>query len=97
MNLSLYCKESANLFKNLISFLESNEDNIDDFDSDDEIIQFEVQEKKFIINKRFTLKEVWLSSPVSGPYHFKYVNGRWLDYKNNELFLILKNDLKALA
>lgn len=28
--------------------------------------------KTFIINKQESLNEIWLSSPISGPQHFKF-------------------------
>ena len=41
--------------------------------------------------------QIWLSSPVSGPTHFSYVNGNWVSRKNNKnLYSILEGELKLL-
>ncbi|GIL52553.1 hypothetical protein Vafri_8379 [Volvox africanus] len=32
----------------------------------------------FVINKQTPNRQIWLSSPVSGPFRFDYVDGRWV-------------------
>jgi frataxin len=31
----------------------------------------------YVINKQAPNRQIWLSSPVSGPFRYDYVNGRW--------------------
>lgn len=47
----------------------------------------------YIINTQRVSEEIWLSSPVSGPYHFAYKNGEWISKSNDKLFAILEQEL----
>lgn len=41
--------------------------------------------------------QLWLSSPISGPAHFSYLNEAWVSKKNNQqLYSILEKELKTL-
>ncbi|GMH42015.1 hypothetical protein BSKO_09934 [Bryopsis sp. KO-2023] len=31
----------------------------------------------FVINKQSPNKQIWLSSPISGPFRYDYLNGNW--------------------
>jgi frataxin len=33
--------------------------------------------KQYVINQHVPMRQIWLSSPVSGAFHFDYTNGRW--------------------
>lgn len=48
----------------------------------------------YVLNKQTSKKEIWLSSPVSGPYHFGQTNGIWQDGKKNQLLEVLTKELK---
>ena len=48
----------------------------------------------FVINKQSAAKEIWLSSPISGPYHFAFKDGQWLSRNGAELFDVLTKELK---
>lgn len=48
----------------------------------------------FVINKQSPAKEIWLSSPISGPYHFAFREEMWLSRTGVELFEILTRELK---
>lgn len=60
-----------------------------------DILAIENDAGTYVINKQTPLKEIWLSSPVSGPYHFKLEEGKWLTSKNDDLFAILNSELKT--
>lgn len=47
----------------------------------------------YIINTQRASEEIWLSSPVSGPYHFAYKNDEWVSKTNDKLFDILEQEL----
>uniref|UniRef100_T1FXN1 ferroxidase n=1 Tax=Helobdella robusta TaxID=6412 RepID=T1FXN1_HELRO len=40
----------------------------------------------YVINKQTPNKQIWLSSPVSGPKRYDYMNGTWL-YKYDRMSL----------
>jgi CyaY protein len=46
----------------------------------------------YVINKQSALKEIWLSSPVSGPYHFAWRDDKWQNQSNIELFSLLTKE-----
>lgn len=63
-----------------------------DFQSD--ILTLTTNEGIFVINKHSAAKEIWLSSPISGPHHFCYTHSRWQSKANKDLLLILEEELK---
>lgn len=36
----------------------------------------------FVINKQTPNRQIWLSSPVSGPFRYDYLNGRWTYHRD---------------
>lgn len=48
----------------------------------------------FVINKQGVSKEIWLSSPISGPYHFALQGGNWRSRTGVELFEVLTKELQ---
>ena len=55
----------------------------------------------YVINKQSPNKQIWLSSPVSGPFRYDFQNGSWkyghdghdmLDRLTNELRELLQDD-----
>ncbi|XP_045483207.1 frataxin, mitochondrial [Harmonia axyridis] len=51
----------------------------------------------YVINRQLPNKQIWLSSPVSGPKRYDYENGGWIYKHNNEtLHTLLKEELSKL-
>ena len=48
-----------------------------DLDLNDGILTFTNENGTYVINKQSVAKEIWLSSPVSGPYHFALQGKQW--------------------
>ncbi len=65
-----------------------------DIDFNDDILSLITSEGTFVINKQGVAQEIWLSSPISGPYHFAKKGDRWLSRNNIDLFLLLTEELK---
>ncbi len=63
-----------------------------DFQGD--ILTLTTNQGIFVINKHSAAKEIWLSSPISGPHHFYYNIGKWQSKANNDLIFILEQELK---
>ncbi|EFJ48187.1 mitochondrial matrix protein frataxin [Volvox carteri f. nagariensis] len=52
----------------------------------------------FVINKQTPNRQIWLSSPVSGPFRFDYVNGRWnYNRDGRDLVRQLEQEIGALV
>jgi len=51
--------------------------------------------REYVINKHSIALELWLSSPISGAFHFAYDHsqGRWIDSKQNEIRALLSKEL----
>ena len=72
---------------------------IDDIDNDSDVIKLTVDNKTIVINSHMASKQVWYSSPVSGPKKFDVDNVEsniWKDRNNDELFDTLEKDLMKL-
>ncbi len=67
-----------------------------DIDYSNEVLKLEIEDKIFIINKQTPVKEIWLASPLSGPYHFRNIGDEWIDKKGNEVKEILSRELTKL-
>ena len=64
-----------------------------DIDLNDGILTLITDSGTFVINKQSAAKEIWLSSPISGPYHFAYSDNLWKSRNGSELFAVLTNEL----
>lgn len=64
-----------------------------DLDLNDGILTLITEKGIFVINKQSAAREIWLSSPVSGPYHFAYTGQSWQARKGVELFDVLTKEL----
>ena len=70
---------------------------IEDYQESAEAISIECQNNKvFVINRHTHNKEVWYSSPISGPCHFSRVDNKWINLKGREIIELLKEDLHKL-
>ena len=65
-----------------------------DMDFNFDMINLKTEDGIFVINKHSAAKEIWLASPLSGPYHFFYKNGKWQTHEDIDLFNILTRELK---
>lgn len=65
-----------------------------DVDFAGDVLHLETEFGEYVINKHRVMKQIWLSSPISGPYHFDlHENGRWISAKNSDFRKILQNEL----
>lgn len=51
---------------------------------------------QYVLNKNAPMKQVWLSSPVSGAWHFNYADGDWLSTREPKVALdaLLAKEMK---
>ena len=51
----------------------------------------------FVINKQTPNRQIWLSSPISGPRRFDFIEGKWVDkLEKVELDTLLSKELSTL-
>lgn len=65
-----------------------------DLDLNDGILTFSNENGTYVINKQSVSKEIWLSSPISGPYHFALLENQWKSRSGSELYQILSYELQ---
>jgi len=65
-----------------------------DLDLNDSILTLATEDGTFVINKQSAAMEIWLSSPISGPYHFAPKDDGWYSRTNAELFEVLSTELQ---
>ena len=71
-----------------------DKDGLIDVDLHNDILNLTTDKGIFVINKHSAAKEIWLASPISGPYHFAYMAGTWRSKLNIDLFEILEHELR---
>ncbi len=67
-----------------------------ELDLSNEILKLETTIGDYVINKHSAAQEIWLASPVSGPYHFKLIDRSWVNKNGIELFSLLSNELSNI-
>ena len=60
-------------------------------------VQFGKKTGVYVINKQAPNRQLWLSSPISGPKRFDYVSDKWI-YKNSKenLHELLTNEISLI-
>lgn len=52
--------------------------------------------KTYVINKQPPNKQIWLSSPISGPKRYDLIGGKWVTLRDNSLLTaLLEEELSA--
>ena len=57
-------------------------------------LSFSNESGTYVINKQSVAKEIWLSSPISGPYHFALQGKQWKSRTGAELYQVLSYELQ---
>ena len=61
---------------------DSNSEAIDDVSLNNGVLRIDfVEDQSYVINKQTPNKQIWLSSPISGPFRFDFdtATERWLN------------------
>lgn len=89
-----FIKEYRNITNMIAETIEDNDPggNIE-VDLNADILSFVSRDGTYIINKQSSVCEIWLSSPVSGPYHFRKNEAKWLTKDGADLFEVLSSEL----
>jgi CyaY protein len=83
-----------NLLLKIADKIESDDvEGLIDVDFNTDIITLATSAGVFVINKHSAAKEIWLASPISGPYHFSYNAGKWQSRYGKDLITILETEL----
>lgn len=102
LSLSAYQEASDNtleeLSEKLESVLEDRYDKGSDVSLNNGVLTCIVdKENTYVINKQTPNRQIWLSSPISGPKRFDYISGEWVEkHSKTELKALLSKELSQL-
>eukprot|EP00834_Sanchytrium_tribonematis_P008718 NODE_1137_length_2056_cov_0.948901.p2 type:complete len:150 gc:universal NODE_1137_length_2056_cov_0.948901:1854-1405(-) len=94
-----YHRLSDQYLNHLSEILEEHGESLDDFTSDfhDGILSFNISNYNYVLNKQPPNKQIWWSSPISGPLRFDF-NGQMWENKNNVILgELLEKEWKQLT
>lgn len=95
MNDSEFEKIANATIENLSDFLEEQFP-ILEIDLNNGVLEMQLKNVKFVINKHFPTKQIWYSSTLSGARRFSFVNSSWSDDSGNELLAFTKKELNGI-
>ena len=72
---------------------DQDETGVIDVDYLGDILKLLTPKGEYVINKHSAAKEIWLASPISGPYHFHHYNNKWINKHGAELMSLLELEL----
>ena len=81
----------------MMSIEEGDSRNLVDLDYSNEVLTIEIDSDIYVINKQSFLREVWLSSPISGPHHFSYKDNKWKNSQSQDIYSILSEEISNLT
>lgn len=84
LTLNKYHKISGDYLESVFVHLEKLSEEIEDIeiDYDDGILNLEIPAGLYVINKQPPNKQIWLSSPISGPNRFDLVDSEWVSLRD---------------
>ncbi len=62
-----------------------------------DMLKLTTKKGEYIINKHSAAQEIWLASPVSGPYHFRLDKEIWVSKDGIELMSLLSEELSQFT
>ena len=88
--------------QNLVSHFDSkyNTDELfEDVEELDELVKIVTNKGQvFVINRQVPNREIWYSSPLSGPSHYRYdeATGRWINKADREFYEVFDSDMDKI-
>ena len=97
--ISKYDDISDKYLAHLADQLDELGEKIDDFNCDysSGILTFNVDKNRYVLNKQPPNKQIWWSSPISGPLRFDYDGNLWFNKHNQILSELLHNEWNLLT
>lgn len=86
---------AMSLLQNIVSQIEKQDINYQcEVEFNSEVIKIDCKNGQYVINTQYHVGEIWLSSPISGPHHFKYLDeNTWINRDNQDIRTILNQEL----
>lgn len=85
------------LLTDLDSFFEDHKIMEADVDEEAGVMEINCSEGTYVINKQPPTKQIWLSSPISGPKRFDYHDNSWISLRDGvKLSELLESEMKLM-
>ncbi|OEJ88307.1 Frataxin, mitochondrial [Hanseniaspora osmophila] len=87
------------LLDELEAISEENYDLIPEVELNQGVLNFEIKGKgSYVVNKQPPNKQIWLSSPISGPNRFDFYQNNWISLRDNtNLTKIINKELQEAS
>lgn len=96
-NFFFKAQETLLEIENKISDLDASKNKLDISFQGNDILEIESIIGTHVVNIHSASQEIWLSSPISGPKHFKFEEDKWICKKEQiELIKHLISEIKEL-
>ena len=72
---------------------------VEDVEGNDQLLKITLQDgKTFVINRQTAKREIWYSSPISGPSHFRFdqASSQWINKNDEELYKLIEDDIGSV-
>ena len=81
----------------LFDIINNNFEEVDLDITDDNVLTFSSSDGDYVVNINASKEQIWLSSPISGTYHFSLDedDGEWVDSDLNNLYDIILKELSG--
>lgn len=76
---------------------QQDEDCIFEIESEADGTSINTESGIYLINIKATKKEIWLSSPITGPHHFYQYENHWYSKNGDDLGDILSSELSDIS
>ena len=74
-----------------------DEYNLTNLELHDSVLEFSIDEKNWIINLQRPNKQIWFSSPITGPQRYEYNKNTWLEVRSKrDLEIVVISEIKSL-
>ena len=88
---------STKTISDMVDLLEEKDQNSElEIEFENDVCSIKSKKGFHIINTNSYLNEIWVSSCVSGPHHFGFRGGLWLNKNNQELGKILFSEFEQI-
>lgn len=93
MNNTEFTCLAQNVLQDIASQIEDQNTDIETDFIDQGLLEITLDSGVYVINTNSSVKEIWLSSPKTGPHHFSIRNNKWVNKHNQELGKLLADEL----
>lgn len=85
------------IFNDIVMQIEAHDkDSLVEIEESGDVVFIITNNGNFALNAQSVRREIWLSSPISGAYHFSRNDKSWINKDNISLYTILSDELSQI-